>query len=311
MTRCQILLETTDSSLRLLSLVSLYTAIYLPGDIFDTGLKKMPDPRGSTESAQTLIKAWFQHPVMSRSTPVGALVYGCPIAKSMASKLAISAEKLVRQMADSVISTAEKLLPSGCDPLTKVQADRLVKSLQVDTTWLDTTWLEFDLDVTQEGWLKFEFDDRAIQTWLLHYAPQPTLALPRVICSEVEQGAIERWHCWYAYQRCSSLLDQLDNWSPQLAQFPDQIDPVIRPLLLDCLSYIEQLEESLESPTAKVYLKLGGQISQVFEKLTRQYSSRQILHESTVALGLVILIQRLLKSLLEAGIGDEIVRESR
>ncbi len=309
MTRGYLLLETTDSSLRILLLVQLYTAIYLRGDLFDTGQGGRPLMWVDRELAQRHIRQWFQRPNLVCSVQADQVIYRCPIGLSLASKLPQPAPDIVRQVADCMLAATVDPASSAIAPPDQTLHRAVIK-----------------LVTTDAGWLEFHCDDRVLQAWLWGYcrrywvAPLGAGAIAHPLGHEPSADSAELWQCWYCYQRCRSLLARIDpadigsyleQWNgprPTTASDPPLNDQA-RSILLSLLHCVEQLEAA--AGVADPIAAIGRPISQAFRAL-EQYSTRNQLIElpphikpAPIGLGLVILIQSLLGQILPPGLAHK------
>jgi hypothetical protein len=299
MTQGHLLLETTVSSLRIFLLVQLYTAIYLRGDIFATGEGGTAPHSPDRESPQSLIQQWFQRGSCERVSTSSQVIYRCPIALNLAAKLHRPAPELARQIADLVVQTTTHTADLWSSSRVHESSPSVPYSHWMDQAKL----LPVTINITDPGWLEFHLDDRALLIWLSAY-PQGQMTLPSVSLSQTQRSSPEFWQCYYSYNRCCSLLEM--SASPVAAAAMTTVE---REILLKCLDAIEQLEAAMIHPEADVYLRLGRYLGDIWESLQRTYTSQQFHQPGTARLGLVILIQTLLQAILQAGVGDNLVKK--
>jgi hypothetical protein len=299
------LLETTDASLRILSLVCLYTAIYLPGDLFDTDRCGTGAAAIDQNQQQALIRRWFERPSLRRIDQLERVIYVSLIGSHWAAKFHLDPLILVRQIAEALIRQqsggSESGLPEFEAGLNKSgeQTGDIAPSSRL---WRirSTVW------ISDRGELEFHFDDRALQIWVWQYGQYLCHAAPLLPAPDDRpQMPDALWQGCYAYARCRQLLAEV-KVVPDRFALQDQLDKHDRDILLQLLSIVEQLEIALLHPRAAVYLKLATATSQAFEQLSRTSTSHALIQPSSLKLGLVLLIQGLLAQLLGAGLNLEL-----
>jgi hypothetical protein len=281
----RLLLKPTDTSLRVFSLVQLYTAIYLRVDLFDTA----PGGRGREgvpiELIQSLIRQWFQRPTVHRSMGSVTVYYDVAISQAIAPALAQSPRAIAEWLRDAVIQAMPS--PVGAvDP--------------------DAVWLQVELRITDQGWLRWSWSASAVLVWLDQVArsiqqwPLPAIAL-------ADQSSPELWRCLHAYARCSDWSRQATVAQPLRA--PLEPDALTWSLLGELMESIDRLADMRLPPPPDLYLRAATTAVQAFEALDRAGLGPGTELACPFRLGLVILIKNLLGLLLSPGLGLKTAEE--
>jgi hypothetical protein len=279
------LLEPTDISLRVFSLVQLYTAIYLRVDIFDTA----PGGRGregvSIEQTRSLIRQWFQRPTVHRSMDNVTVHYDVAISQAIAAAWGESPRAIAQWLRDALLQTLPPP-PVAPDP--------------------DAVWLQVELRITDQGWLRWSWSASALLVWLDQAARSiDQWPLPPIVLAD--QSSPELWRCLHAYARCSAWLRQ-----------PPVAAPVREPIMPDALAWslfgelmemIDRLADLPAAPRADRYLQAATTAAKAFEALDRDGLSRGTGLVCPFRLGLVMLIKSLLGQLLSQGLGRKTAEE--
>jgi hypothetical protein len=301
------LLESTDASLRTLSLVCLYTAIYLQGDLFDTGRSATTGDQAALKQQQTLIRQWFERPLLRRIDQLDGVIYVSAIGLPWAAKLNLDPLILVRQIAEALIRE-QSGWSGSCLPEFEAGLDKSGEQTGDIAPTSQFRRIRSDISITDRGELQFRFDDCALQIWVWQYGQNlahGARILPAPNNNNQPAMPDALWQCCYVYARSSQLLAQValvaDRFNPQ-----EQLDQHDRDILLQLLSIAEQLEIALLHPRSATYLKLATATSQAFEKLSRTSTSHALIQPFSLKFGLVLLIQGLLAQLLRAGLNVDL-----
>ncbi len=285
MTIARLLLEPTDTSLRVFSLVQLYTAIYLRVDIFDTA----PGGRGregvSIELTQSLIRQWFQRPTVHRSMDGVTVHYDVAIAQAIAPALAQSPRAIAEWLREAVLQA----LPSPA-----ATADP------------EAVWLQVELRITDQGWLRWSWSPSALLIWM-DQAARSIQQWPLPAIAYCDPAAPELWRCLYAYARCSDWLRQAPAAQPRRESV--EPDALTCSLLGELMESIDRLADMRLPPRSDLYLRAAMTAAQAFETLDRAGLGRKTELVCPFRLGLVMLIKSLLGSLLSPGLGLKTAEE--
>jgi hypothetical protein len=300
------LLESTDASLRTLSLVCLYTAIYLQGDLFDTGRSVTTGDPVALKQQQALIRQWFERPSLRRFDQSDGVIYVSAIGLPWAAKLNLDPLILVRQIAEALIQ-GRSGSSTACLPEFEAGLDKSGEQTEPIREISGFSRIRSDVSITNQGELQFRFDDRALQIWVWQYGQNLGRGAQILPAPDNNQPGMPDalWQCCYVYGRCCQLLAQTDRVSAQLDP-QDRLDQHDREILLQLLSIAEQLEIALLRPRSALYLKLSTATSQAFEQLSRTSTSNALIQPFSLKFGLVLLIQQLLAQLLGAGLNLEL-----
>jgi hypothetical protein len=279
------LLKPTDISLRVFSLVQLYTAIYLRVDIFDTA----PGGRGREgvpiEVAQSPILQWFQRPTVHRSMDSVTVHYDMAISPAIAASWG-QPPLAIAEWLQNVLLQALSPPTGALDP--------------------DAVWLQVELRITDQGWLRWSWSAVALLAWMDQAArsiaqwPLPSIAL-------ADQTAPELWRCLHAYARCAAWLSQAPVAAPVLG--PLEPDALTWSRLGELMAVIDRLADMRFPPPADLYLRAATTAAQAFEALDRAGLHRETELVCPFRLGLVMLIKSLLGQLLSQGLGLKTAEE--
>jgi hypothetical protein len=279
-----LLLEPTDTSLRVFSLVQLYTAIYLRVDIFDTA----PGGRGregvSIELAQSLIRQWFQRPTVHRSMDSVTVHYDVAISQAIAPALDQSPRAIAEWLRDTVLQ-ATPPPTEAADP--------------------DAVWLQVELRITDQGWLRWSWSVSALLVWL-DQAARSIQQWPLPAIAPADPSSPELWRCLHAYARCRDWLSQA---VAHPVREPIGPDALTWSLLGELMESIDRLADMRLPPPADLYLRAATTAAQAFEALDRAGLRRETELVCPFRLGLVILIKNLLGRLLAQGLGLKTAEE--
>jgi hypothetical protein len=280
------LLKPTDVSLRVFSLVQLYTAIYLRRDLFDTGAEGSGREGVPPKPIQALIQQWFQRPTMHLSSDSVKVHYDSAIPLAIAAKLPESAQTIAAWMRDAVIDDTKTAREAAQDP--------------------QAIYVQVELRITDQGCLRWSWSPTALAIWLDQAgASIAQMPLHRVATPPDPQSP-ELWCCLHAYARCGDWLSQGPTIAPTIAPTIDAaatVDPLDWSILLKLIDVIDKLVESRLPPQIDSYLQAAMAAVQAFEDYDRHYLSPTIEVSAPFRLGLVMLIKNLLYVLLNQGLG--------
>jgi hypothetical protein len=276
------LLKPTDVSLRVFSLVQLYTAIYLRRDLFDTGAEGSGREGVPPEPTQALIQQWFQRPTMHRSSDSVKVHYDSAIPLAIAAKVAGSPQTIAAWMRDAVLDDTETL-GLAPDP--------------------EAICVQVELRITDQGCLRWSWSPTALAVWLDQAgASIAHLPLLRVAIPPEDPPSHTLWRSLHAYARCCDWLSQGPPIGPPIA--PEiTIDPLDWSILLKLMDVIDKLVESRLPPQIDSYLQATMVLVQAFEDYDRHYLSPAIEVPAPFRLGLIMLIKNLLYAILNQGLG--------
>ncbi|NJN48573.1 MAG: hypothetical protein HC805_00575 [Alkalinema sp. RL_2_19] len=288
MTISSFLLKPTDISLRVFSLVQLYQAIYLRGDIFDTGFAGRVLPGVSPESARVAVQKWFQRPMMRLDdNPVNVHYYSA-IPLAIAPKLQQSPAAIGDWIKQAVIFDAKRLLATTNPP--------------------HAVCLQVELRITEAGWLEWRWGTAALEIWLAHAARSLLiLPLPPVKPSATWRTSDELWRCLYTYTRCQALLSR--NFAGTTMPFSGALDPIVGRVLVKLMQVIDNLVDLPFPPEADSYVRALNTTVKAFEELECAYLDRSEAACPSLRLGLVILIKSLLTQLIQGAFGIKLAEK--
>ncbi len=278
------LLKPTDVSLRVFSLVQLYTAIYLRRDLFDTGAEGGGRERMPPELIKCLICQWFQRPKMHRSSDSVKVHYDSAIPLAIAAKVGGSPQTLATWIRDLVIDDTKTAFKTALGS--------------------EAIWVQVELRITDQGCLRWSWPPAAFAVWLDQVAPAiGQMPLLRVaVPPDPQSHAL--WRSFYTYARCADWLNECPAISTPIA-FDGTIDPLDWSILIKLIDAIDQLAESRFPPQTDFYLQAAMVAVQAFEDYDQHHRRYLIAATSPFRLGLVILIKNLLHAILNQGLGQE------
>ena len=282
------LLEPTDISLRVFSLVQLYTAIYLRGDLFDTGKGEMLRQGISSVDVRSAARKWFQRPMMRLASNSVRVQYYSAIPLAVAAMLQRSPMVVAQWMVDAVIDDTQQ---------------------QCQRQNAGATCFQVELKITDQGWITWILTPSMLEKWLHHAAgaivqwPLPAVAPPPAFLdSEL------LWRCLHAYARCSSWALQVEPIAEPIGQ-SSAIDPMDRLVLLDLLQVIDNLSDWSPPLQAAFYIKAVSIVEQAFERFWRHDPCARVEPISPFRFGLVRLLRNLLAQLLQVGLGIKVTQK--
>ncbi len=276
------LLKPTDISLRVFSLVQLYTAIYLRRDLFDTGAVGSCGERVPPERLKLLIYQWFQRPTMHRLSDSVKVHYDSAIPLAIAAKVGGSPQMIATWISDLVIEDTKTALTAAPDP--------------------EAICVQVELRITDQGCLRWSWSPTALAVWLDQVASaigQMPL-FPVSVLPDLQSHAL--WRSLYAYARCADWLNECPSVGTPIV-LDATIDPRDWSILLKLMDIIDQLVESRLPPQTDAYLQATMVVVQAFEDYDRHCCRRPIAATPPFRLGLVMLIKNLLHAILNQGLG--------
>jgi hypothetical protein len=319
--------------LRILLLVRLYTAIYLSGDIFDTDGKDQADPIGPlTRACRSRFRACLQASFLKRIPTQTGLRYRCALAIALAPLTALPPAVLARHLVAKLTQTE-----------TKADLQAVPRGFTVSLDAPDGRLQTVQITAAETGWIDFEVTDRTFAAWLqtrlskswgiLPDAAQPDAAQPDAAQPDAAQpNAAQRqatasdwpddlWLAQYAHARCCAILrgtgqaDRITRPDRLAPLGPDCISPTAigpdypsaRQLALVILDVADRLEDGTQRPDRQLYLTSAQALGQAFADFSQTYQWGQPATDPSqfqTQLGLVILLQSLLQSLLTQGLGQ-------
>jgi hypothetical protein len=164
---------------------------------------------------------------------------------------------------------------------------------------------EFTVRVTETGYLEFMLSDRGLAIWLrflIKNPPQVPFALSP-LASQLPKNDL--FLCQHTHARCVALIrlaEQVGVYTDaETMDEPCFCHPTERDLIFLTISVMDALYDVSVTHSPQTILKRTIAIAQAFQGF---YSSCRIFEEPSPArLGLVIVTQRLLRSLLQKGLG--------
>ncbi len=276
------LLKPTDVSLRVFSLVQLYTAIYLRRDLFDTGAEGGGWERMPPELLKCLICQWFQRPKMHRSSDSVKVHYDSAIPRVIAAKVGGSPQTIATWMRDLVIDDTKTALKVALDP--------------------EAIWVQVELRITDQGCLRWSWSPAALAVWLDRVVPAiDQMPLLRVaVPPDPQSHAL--WRSLYTYARCADWLHECPSVGTAIV-LDATIDPLDWSILIKLMEIIDQLAESRFPPQTDFYLQATMVAVQAFEDYDQHCRRAPIAATPPFRLGLVMLIKNLLHAILNQGLG--------
>jgi hypothetical protein len=281
-----LLLKPTDISLRVFSLVELYTAIYLRRDLFDTGAGGDARLGVSPKVFEATVQQWFQRPSTRLSGDCVTVHYDVPITLAIAAQSAKSPPAIGQWVLDAVRNGTSGSLPPSPDA--------------------GAVCLQVELRITDQGWLRWGWGPAAIVVWLDQAArsilqwPLPRLALPRT-------ATPDRWPALHAYARCRVWVES--GLSPDPQDVGDRFDPLDQAVLLKLMDVIDKLADLTVPPPIDLYIQVEQTAVQAFESFDRRRVGQAANIFSPIQLGLVMLIKNLLYQVLHQGFGLKVAEK--
>ncbi|MBE9028544.1 hypothetical protein IQ266_02080 [filamentous cyanobacterium LEGE 11480] len=288
------LLKPTDISLRVFSLVQLYTAIYLGRDIFDTGPGAIPLEGVPSEIAEEAIYKWFQRPILRLSTDCVKVHYYSAISLAIAPALQRSPQTISQWIVNSVVHATELTVLSSPDPY--------------------AVSLHVELLTTDQGGIEWCLSPTTLSLWVQHAGRAIlTMPLPTLVAPQAFMTSDLLWRGLYAYARCCALsrvtlpadaASQVLNIHPELTM--DAVEPRT---LIKLMQTIDELSDVGFPIHPELYIKSVATVVEAFEHLERRDFRRTARSSTAFTLGLVILIKSLLFQLLQVGLGIEVTEK--
>jgi hypothetical protein len=279
------LLKPTDVSLRVFSLVQLYTAIYLRRDLFDTGDEGSGREGVPPEPVKNLIQQWFQRPMMRLSSDSVKVHYDSAISLAIAAKVSQSPQTIAARIRDAVLDDTETARRATPDP--------------------EAIWVQVELRITDQGGLRWSWSPTALAVWLDQAGRSITqMPLLRVAMPPNPQSP-ELWRSLHAYARCCDWLSQCPPITAPIG-FGATVDPLDWSILIKLMDVIDQLAASRFPPSINAYLQAAMVAVKAFEDYDRHCRCAPIGATPPFRLGLVMLIKQLLHAILKQGLGSKI-----
>jgi hypothetical protein len=272
------LLKPTDVSLRVFSLVQLYTAIYLRRDLFDTGMGGMGREGRSSEVVRSAILQWFQRPTMHLSGDSVKVHYDAAISRAIASQLSESVPTIGQWLLDAVLASSQTAL--------------------LETPHPDAVCLQVELRITDQGCLRWTWALPELTIWL-HHAARSIHHFP-LLSAPGDPRSAQLWPALYAHGRCAHYLAPHLDQPVALATTPAPWEMAI---LLKLMEVIDRLGEMALPPRPDFYAQTLKALVQAFDAIDRHCLSPIGAPLSPFRLGLVMLIKSLLYQLLHQGLG--------
>jgi hypothetical protein len=278
------LLKPTDISLRVFSLVELYTAIYLRRDLFDTEAEGLARLGVSADQLEIAVRQWFQRPTTRLSGDSVTVHYDILIARAIAPYGSQSPQIISQYL---------------CDRLRDQQWSHDQRPRPANTVEL-----QVELRITEQGGLRWALGPAAIGVWLDQSA-RSVLAwpLPRVATTAASPLL---WRGLHAYARCWDWLPT----APPLAILDSAtFDPFDQAIVLKLMDTIDKLAEWHGPSRADHYLLAVTTAVQAFEALDRQGEGTVEPTCSPIRLGLIMLIRNLLYQVMHRGLGLKVAKK--
>jgi hypothetical protein len=279
------LLKPTDISLRVFSLVELYTAIYLRRDLFDTEAAGLARLGVSADQFETAVRQWFQRPTTRLAGDSVTVYYDISIARAIApygsQSPQIISQYLCDRLRDQPWSSDRRPHPA------------------------DTVELQVELRTTDQGYLRWALGPAAIGVWL-DRAARSVLAwpLPRVVAPVAASPLL--WRGLHAYARCSDWLTV----APSLGILDSEaFDPLDQAIVLKLMDTIDKFAQWSDPTPLDHYLLVITTAVQAFEAIDQQ--GRGICNPATspIRLGLIMLIRNLLYQVMHHGLGLKVAKK--
>ncbi|KAM3106372.1 DALR anticodon-binding domain-containing protein [Phormidesmis sp. 146-20] len=163
---------------------------------------------------------------------------------------------------------------------------------------------EFTVRVTALGYLEFVLSDRGFAIWLQFLIEKP----PRIplISADKLPSDESTFLCQYSHARCVTLIRlakeagiELDR-SNRTQSKPDLSEPADRDLIFLIISVLDDLYDASMTQSSQTVFKGTIALAQAFQRF---YKVCQLVNLSPRRLSLVMVTQRLLRSLLQEGLG--------
>jgi hypothetical protein len=285
MTIAVVVLEPTDISLRVFSLVQLYTAIYLRGDLFDTvAIGGTAASRLPHEVPADVLSAF--HGTRLRLIRADVKVhYSSAISLGLGTKWGRSADSVAAAIVTLLANTPS--LPQ----------DPHAVSLQVE------------IRSTETGQIAWEWHPANLLIWL-HHAARSLPQLPWISVTPDPAAIATLWPALQAYARLHTWLDRATPSAGEFSEAPSMIlDPLDAQILVELMQIIDTLLDCPMPAASAVYIKLIHRLEQHFRELERTLLLVQAERLSGFRLGLVILMKNLLECLLTSILGQKVAKK--
>ena len=285
-------------------LLKFHEAIYLEGDVrvtkrsLDSTIKYAYDEISSILNAKDSLKR------VKKSTSVAAY------RSSIALKISAQTQRNVAEIAQKIVD---------------FYGDPLVNSQEKDTSLSGRILSDLTVSAIAGSFLEFEFGDRAIAAWLQGLTDFPDLNFSNKSWRDdftnnshfksVQNGQANIFLCQYTYARCCSVLRMALERESAVKEFPWLTEAGIlgfesesdRALLAEMITVMDESVATQDYLTQD-YLKWAVSLSRAFQAF---YQENQLFGKVWVKnprlaqrrLGLVMITQWLLGSLLQEGLG--------
>jgi DALR anticodon binding domain len=164
---------------------------------------------------------------------------------------------------------------------------------------------EFTVNVTKSGYLEFVLSDQGLVIWLQFLIENP----PQISFAPRTVSLLDRnvFLCQHAHARCVTLIRLAEeagiqakrsNWTQNEPYFSH---PAERDLIFLTISVLDSLYDASATHSSQTVLKWAIALAQAFQRF--QSACRIVSEPSPARLGLVMVTQGLLRSLLQEGLG--------
>ncbi len=162
---------------------------------------------------------------------------------------------------------------------------------------------EFTVQATESGYLEFVLSDRGLTLWLQFLIEKPP-QVPLISAAELPSDK-NTFLCQHAHARCVTLIRLAQEAGIQLQSNWLQNErcfnhPAERDLIFLTISVLDDLYDASMTHSRQTILKWTIALTQTFQRF---HSAHTSLGLSPARLGLVMVTQKLLRSLLQDGLG--------
>jgi hypothetical protein len=276
MTTTVVVLEPTDISLRVFSLVRLYTAIYLRGDLFDTApIASTSSPQYPNQATAAVLSA-FRGSRLQLAPADVKVHYHSAISLGIGAKLG--------QPSDRIAARIVELLVQPQQPPQDPHA----------------VCLQVEIRSTDKGQIIWEWEATQLLAWL-HHAARCLPQLPWIRVSPSPDQILPLWPACQAYARTHTWIDRANATVHERIEVEANVlDPLDYRILVELIQMIDRLLDHPMPHPVDFYVKTTKTVEQCFRSLERATTLAEVAGISAFRLGLVILIKTLLHCLLDA-----------